>query len=80
MENLTSENRKSNEENPLRRWIIILGALAFIFFCTTVYFAFFAAPSSLFIHVILAVTLGVSTGLFLLFIFLHLSIQECALR
>ena len=45
MENLTSENRKSNEENPLRRWIIILGALAFIFFCTTVYFAFFAAPS-----------------------------------
>ena len=30
----------------MRRWIIILGALAFIFFCTTVYFAFFAAPEN----------------------------------
>ena len=45
MENLTDESKKNNEENPLKRWIIILGALAFVFFCTTIYFAFFAAPS-----------------------------------
>lgn len=45
MENLTDETKKNNEENPLRKWIVILGALAFVFLCTTIYFAFFAAPS-----------------------------------
>lgn len=45
MENLTGENRKNNEENPLRKWVVILGALTLFFFCTTIYFAFFAAPS-----------------------------------
>lgn len=45
MENLTDETRKKTEDNPLKKWLIILGALACVFFCTTIYFAFFAAPS-----------------------------------
>ena len=45
MENLTETNRKNEEVNPLRKWVIILGAFVFFFFCTTIYFAKFAAPS-----------------------------------
>ena len=45
MENLTGENEKNNEVNPLKKWVVILGVLAGFFFCTTIYFAFFAAPS-----------------------------------
>ncbi len=29
----------------MRKWVVILGALALFFLCTTIYFAFFAAPS-----------------------------------
>lgn len=45
MENLTSGTRKNNEENSLKKWVILLGILSFVFFCTTIYFAKFAAPS-----------------------------------
>ena len=36
---------QSNQENPLKKWVIILGALAGIFLCTTIYFARFAKPT-----------------------------------
>lgn len=32
------------ENNPLKKWVIILGVLAGVFFATTLYFAFFAKP------------------------------------
>lgn len=34
-----------NQNNPLKKWVILLGILAFIFLGTTIYFAKFASPS-----------------------------------
>jgi hypothetical protein len=39
------QNQSANQENPLKKWVIILGALAAIFLCTTIYFARFAKPT-----------------------------------
>ena len=47
MESTSSFNSNSsntNETNPLKKWVTILGILAGLFFCTTLYFAFFAKP------------------------------------
>ena len=32
------------EKNSLKKWVILLGCLSFLFFCTTLYFGFFARP------------------------------------
>lgn len=37
-------NKRNNQDNPLKKWVIILGALAALFFVTTLYFGFFAKP------------------------------------
>ena len=39
-----SNQSNANETNPLKKWVTILGILAGIFFCTTLYLAFFAKP------------------------------------
>ena len=39
------QNQNANQENPLKKWVIIFGALAAIFLCTTIYFARFAKPT-----------------------------------
>lgn len=47
MESTSSFNNNpsnTNETNPLKKWVTILGILAGLFFCTTLYFAFFAKP------------------------------------
>lgn len=36
---------QKNDENPLKKWVIIFGILAGIFFITTLYFGFFAKPT-----------------------------------
>lgn len=38
------DRNKQNENNPLKKWVILLGILAGIFFATTLYFGFFAKP------------------------------------
>ena len=40
MENINQEN----EKNPLKKWVIILGALCVVLLFTTLYFGFFAKP------------------------------------
>ncbi|MCQ2283357.1 MAG: hypothetical protein MJZ57_00490 [Bacteroidales bacterium] len=41
----SNENGAQNgNENPLKKWVIILGALAGLFFLSTLYFGFFAKP------------------------------------
>lgn len=48
METTSSFNNNQNstqESNPLKKWVTILGILAGVFFCTTLYFAFFAKPT-----------------------------------
>lgn len=40
----TSMENRNQEENPLKRWVVILGILAGVFFVTTIYFAFFGRP------------------------------------
>ena len=47
MESTSSFNSNSSntiETNPLKKWVTILGILAGLFFCTTLYLAFFAKP------------------------------------
>ena len=47
MESTSSFNNNpsnTNETNPLKKWVTILGILTGLFFCTTLYFAFFAKP------------------------------------
>ena len=39
-----SNNRQNNDVNPLKKWVILLGILAGVFFITTLYFGFFAKP------------------------------------
>lgn len=39
-----SNQSNANETNPLKKWVTILGILAGVFFCTTLYLAFFAKP------------------------------------
>ncbi|MBP5710616.1 MAG: hypothetical protein J6W84_06530 [Bacteroidales bacterium] len=43
MQSLESEEKIKNE-NPLKKWVIILGVIAFLGICSTVYLAFFAKP------------------------------------
>ena len=43
--NYAGQSQNTNENNPLKKWVIILGALAGIFLCTTIYFARFAKPT-----------------------------------
>lgn len=40
-----TEQQNDNQNNPLKKWVIVLGALAGLFLCTTIYFAFFAKPT-----------------------------------
>ncbi len=42
--NFASNNEPQNETNPLKKWVILLGILAGVFFATTLYFGFFAKP------------------------------------
>ncbi len=44
--NRTTQPQNSNQENPLKKWVIILGALAGLFLCSTLYLAFFAKPTT----------------------------------
>ena len=43
--NYAGQNQNANQENPLKKWVIILGALAGLFLCTTLYLAFIAKPA-----------------------------------
>ena len=43
--NYGGQSQNSYQDNPLKKWVIILGALAAIFLCTTIYFARFAKPT-----------------------------------
>ena len=43
--NHAGQNQNANQENPLKKWVIILGALAGLFLCTTLYLAFVAKPA-----------------------------------
>lgn len=43
--NYSAQSQQSQQNNPLKKWVIILGALAGIFLCTTIYYAFFAKPT-----------------------------------
>ena len=44
--NQTTQSQRSNQDNPLKKWVIILGALAGLFLCSTLYLAFFAKPTN----------------------------------
>lgn len=44
--NYAGQNQNANQENPLKKWVIILGALAGLFLCSTLYLAFFAKPTT----------------------------------
>ena len=37
-------NSQMEEKNPLKKWVILLSVLSFIFLCTTLYFGFFSKP------------------------------------
>ncbi|MBP1673088.1 MAG: hypothetical protein H6Q25_903 [Bacteroidetes bacterium] len=37
-------NSKNEEKNPLKKWVVLLGILAGVFLCTTLYFGFFSKP------------------------------------
>lgn len=39
-----SNSNQNQEPNPLKKWVILLGILAGLFFATTLYFGFFAKP------------------------------------
>jgi uncharacterized protein YoxC len=43
--NHAGQNQNASQENPLKKWVIILGALAGLFLCTTLYLAFIAKPA-----------------------------------
>ena len=43
--NYAGQNQNASQENPLKKWVIILGALAGLFLCTTLYLAFVAKPT-----------------------------------
>ncbi len=43
--NYSGPSQNANQENPLKKWVIILGVLAGVFLCTTIYFARFAKPT-----------------------------------
>lgn len=43
--NYATQAQQSQQNNPLKKWVIILGALAGLFLCTTIYYAFFAKPT-----------------------------------
>ena len=43
--NYGNQPQNSNQGNPLKKWVIILGALAGLFLCTTIYYARFAKPT-----------------------------------
>lgn len=40
----TSMENRNQEENPLKKWVVILGVLTGVFFVTTIYFAFLGRP------------------------------------
>ncbi len=40
-----SKNQQQNNDNPLKKWVILLGCLTGLFFFTTLYFGFFAKPT-----------------------------------
>lgn len=42
--NNSLDRNNQKENNPLKKWVILLGILAAIFFATTLYFGFFAKP------------------------------------
>lgn len=44
--NHSVQSQNSNQSNPLKKWVIILGALAAMFLCSTIYLAFFAKPTT----------------------------------
>ena len=41
----TSQPQRSNENNSLKKWVIILGVLSGLLLCSTIYLAFFAKPT-----------------------------------
>jgi len=44
LNNSFNSNNRNNDVNPLKKWVILLGILAGVFFATTLYFGFFAKP------------------------------------
>ena len=45
MQSLSDQNVEKNEnQNPLKKWVVILGILSGLFFLSTLYFGFFAKP------------------------------------
>ncbi len=42
--NYSTPGAQEKESNPLKKWVILLGILAGVFFATTLYFGFFAKP------------------------------------
>lgn len=40
-----NQNNQQNNDNPLKKWVFILGVLAGLFFASTLYLAFFAKPT-----------------------------------
>lgn len=41
---ISGQNARQDQQNPLKKWVILLGILAAVFFATTLYFGFFAKP------------------------------------
>lgn len=41
---MESYNNQMEEKNPLKKWVILLGVLSFVFLSTTLYFGFFSKP------------------------------------
>ncbi len=44
MQSTSEMNNENNQQNPLKKWVIILGALAGLFFLSTLYLGFLAKP------------------------------------
>ncbi len=44
--NYSGQKQNSNQENPLKKWVIILGVLSGLLLCSTIYFAFLGKPTA----------------------------------
>ncbi len=44
--NYSGQKQNSNQENPLKKWVIILGVLSGLLLCSTIYFAFLGKPAA----------------------------------
>lgn len=44
--NYSGQKQNSKQENPLKKWVIILGVLSGLLLCSTIYFAFLGKPTA----------------------------------